>query len=234
MSGVDIIDATFEIDRRGGFTAASVIMSVPRGDDAQDERIDSDIVLRDPVDGFVLWEGRVDDPDAVPHEADTLRLECGGFICALEDDEAFVRNYVDSDMTHWETGQASRWEDCFTTEVIDPDSADPILAMYAMHDIEVPKGANTRAWWYPLGVPIEAARIVKCRIDTKLINPSLELKLFSTPGGPNKHRTLEGTWSEDDSYVLYFGNELNITSEAASLVFQFEQIVDNEWQPGQD
>jgi hypothetical protein len=167
--GVEVYDATFELDRKGGFLGASLTVKPPAGVDTLDDRMNSDYILRDPLDGFVLWEGRVADPETVPQGAAQAQLECEGYICALEDDGAFVRNYVDSDLTHWQTRQCTFYADRFNVEVVDSDD-DPVLTLYARQDIEIPLDANARAFWYPFGADRgECARIVKFRITADAI-----------------------------------------------------------------
>ena len=118
--GVDVLDAEWNIDRKGGFTCASIDVMPPKSISRYADNVNEPVEVRD-ANQHILWEGRVEEPDLGFVEADRLTIEATGYSGYLSDDEYFRRCYVDGIIASWQTDQSTKYSDRFTVGIEDDD-----------------------------------------------------------------------------------------------------------------
>jgi hypothetical protein len=93
-------EASLEGNMPGGFGTGTVTLNLAPGENYDWIMPHDKIVVE--VDGFKVYEGRVEDPGVViGPEVSTMDITCNGHFARLRDDEHFHRVFVDSDITSW-------------------------------------------------------------------------------------------------------------------------------------
>ena len=224
-NGVDVLDATWEIDRKGGFVGGSLDVVTPTGFARHDTTVLAPVEIRD-VNGHLLWEGRVEEPGVVDREAGTQLVECTGYISQLEDNEAFICNFIDTEIGNWNTTQCTRFADRFNVETID-DADTPKLALSARQGIEIVTGANARAYWYPTNTHNGAmVRHVTFRVTANGLGGDIRIALYACDY-PGDDKTLLWSRTTDCTNLDVEIEEEDIPATTACLVFRIEQVGDD-------
>jgi len=226
--GVDVLDAEWNIDRKGGFTSASIDVVPPKSVSRYADNVNEPVAIRD-VNQHLLWEGRVEEPDIGFVEADRLTIEATGYNGYLSDDEYFRRCYVDGIIASWETDQSTKYSDRFTVGIEDDDKLVMRVSCQGgdpgqtLHD-----GMNCRAYWQLFdGIPTtQQISAFKFHYTGDNLDVSLRCKLYGRDklSGGSVNRliwTSPATFAPDDDVSLDAGD---IGDDVTVLVWRFEQV----------
>jgi hypothetical protein len=237
--GVDVLDAEWNIDRKGGCTSASIDVVPPKSISRYADNVNEPVAICD-TNHHGLWEGRVAEPDIAFVEADRLTIEATGYSGYLSDDEYFRRCYVDGIIASWQIDQATSYASVFSVGIEDDDklvlrvAAD--LAGTADY-VHLKDGYHCRAYWQLFdGIPT-TQMITACKFHYQDNNVNtgatgLQAKLYGRDAlsGGSFNRLI---WTAPATSGPYYNDSgdvsldaTDIGSDVTCLVWRLEQVGD--------
>jgi hypothetical protein len=227
-NGVDVLDATWNIDRKGGFTSADVDVVPPKSTARFADAVNEGIEIRD-TNQHLLWEGRVEEPDLAYREADKLTIAATGYGGLLDDDEYFRRLYADGGIDSWQLDQSNQFADRFNVEI--ENDGNLVLKVAASSAADYPTlldtGMNCRAYWQLFGgIPTnQSVTGVKFHYVSQL-SGLLRVRLYARDAltGWSFNRvawTSPELASDEDDVSL---SAVDIGDDAVVLVFRLEAL----------